>query len=74
MASNLKFNSCCYTDVTAQKIQFITLYWGYCVRFVGFAAVTIKNAVFLDVTPYGSCRNQRFRGTYRFHHKGDKNR
>jgi hypothetical protein len=27
-----------------------------------------------DVTPYSCCKNQRFRGTYRLHHQGDKNR
>jgi hypothetical protein len=34
----------------------------------------MKNAVFLDVTPYGYCNNRRFGGTYRLHHQGDKNR
>jgi hypothetical protein len=33
-----------------------------------------KNAVFWDVTPCGSCKNQRYVGTYRLHHQGDKNR
>jgi hypothetical protein len=28
------------------------------VRFEVFTAVTMKNDVFWDVTPYGSCRNQ----------------
>jgi hypothetical protein len=41
----------------------------YCyVRFEVYTAVTMKNAVFLDVTPCGSCKNQRFGGTYRLHH------
>jgi hypothetical protein len=44
------------------------------VRFEGFTAVTMKNGVFWDVTPCGSCKNQRFGGTYRLHHQGDKNR
>jgi hypothetical protein len=26
-------------------------------------AVTMKNVVFWDVTPYGSCKNRRFGGT-----------
>jgi hypothetical protein len=30
----------------------------------------MKNAVFWDVTLCGSCKNQRFGGTYRFHHQG----
>jgi hypothetical protein len=32
-----------------------------------FTAVTMKNGVFFDVTPCGSCKNRRFSGTYRFH-------
>jgi hypothetical protein len=31
-------------------------------RFKIFMAVTIKNAVFWDVMPCGSCKNQRFGG------------
>jgi hypothetical protein len=30
------------------------------VRFEVFMAVTMKNAVFLDVIPCGSCKNRRF--------------
>jgi hypothetical protein len=33
------------------------------VRFEVFTAVTMKNGVFWDVTPYGSCKNRRFEGT-----------
>jgi hypothetical protein len=33
----------------------------------------IKNGVFWDVTPCGSCKNRRFGGTSRLH-QGDKNR
>jgi hypothetical protein len=33
-------------------------------------AVTMKNVVFWDVTLCGSSKNQRCRGTYRFHHQG----
>jgi hypothetical protein len=36
-------------------------------------AVTMKNAVFWDVTPCGSCKNKRIGGTFRLHHQGDKN-
>jgi hypothetical protein len=36
--------------------------------------VTMKNAVFSDVTPCRSCKNERFRGLYRRHHQGDENR
>jgi hypothetical protein len=31
----------------------------------GFTAVTMKNTVFWDVTPCGSCKNRRFGGSYR---------
>jgi hypothetical protein len=32
------------------------------VRFEVFTAVTMKNAVFWDVMPFGSCKNRRFVG------------
>jgi hypothetical protein len=32
----------------------------------------MKNAVFWDVTPCGSCKNSRFEGTYHPHHQGEK--
>jgi hypothetical protein len=32
--------------------------------------VTMKNAVFWDVTPCDSCKNRRFGGTYRLHLQG----
>jgi hypothetical protein len=35
------------------------------VKFKGFKAVTMKNAVFWDVAPCGSCVNRRFGGMYR---------
>jgi hypothetical protein len=34
----------------------------------------VKNGVFWDVRPCGSCKIRRFGGTYRLHHQGDKNR
>jgi hypothetical protein len=43
------------------------------VRYEVLTAVTMKNGVFWDVTPRGSCRNRRFGGTYRLLHQGDKN-
>jgi hypothetical protein len=33
------------------------------VRFEVFTVVTMKNGVFWDVTPCGSCKNRRFGGT-----------
>jgi hypothetical protein len=44
------------------------------VRFEIFTEVSMKNAVFWNVTPYGSSKNRRFGGPYRHHHEGDKNR
>jgi hypothetical protein len=35
----------------------------FSVRFEVFTAVTMKNGVFWDVTPCGSCKNRRFGGT-----------
>jgi hypothetical protein len=32
----------------------------------------MKNAVFLDVTPCGSCKKRRFGGPYHPHHQGEK--
>jgi hypothetical protein len=42
------------------------------VRFEVFTAVTMKNGVFWDVTPCGSCKNRRFGGTWRLVHQGDR--
>jgi hypothetical protein len=42
------------------------------VRFEVFTAVTMKNAVFLDVVRCSSCVNERFGGTYRLHLQGRK--
>jgi hypothetical protein len=33
------------------------------VRFEVFTAVTMRNVVFWDITPCGSCKNRRFGGT-----------
>jgi hypothetical protein len=41
----------------------------YYVRFLLFTAVTMKNAVFWDVAPCGSCKNRRFGGTWRLLHQ-----
>jgi dolichyl-phosphate-mannose--protein O-mannosyl transferase len=37
-------------------------------------SVNSNNTVFWDVMQFGSYKNRRFRGTYRQHHHGDKNR
>jgi hypothetical protein len=36
--------------------------------------LVVKNGVFWDVTPCGSCNKRRFGGNLRLLHKGDKNR
>jgi hypothetical protein len=43
----------------------VELWWKHVqyVRFEVFTAVTMKNGVFWDVTPCGSCMNRRFGGT-----------
>jgi hypothetical protein len=43
------------------------------VRFEVYAAVTMKNAVFWDVTPCSYCKNRRFGGRFCLHHQDDKN-
>jgi hypothetical protein len=45
---------------------------GKFVRSEVLTAVTIKNAVFWDVTPYDSCKNRRFGVAYSIHHQGGK--
>jgi hypothetical protein len=38
-----------------------------------FHAVTMRSAVFWDVTLCGSCKNRDFGGTYHLYHQGEKN-
>jgi hypothetical protein len=45
-----------------RKVYFLTETETY-VRFEVFTAVTMKNGVFWDVIPCGSCKNRRFGGT-----------
>jgi hypothetical protein len=64
---------CCVfrvTDLGSVQINSLRLLWGCAtwdqsrnVRFEVFTAVTMKNGVFWDVTPCGSCKNRRFGGT-----------
>jgi hypothetical protein len=42
-----------------------------CKIFAVFAAVTTKNAIFLDVGLSCFCKERRFVGTYRLHRQGD---
>jgi hypothetical protein len=56
------------------KFLCLILYIAEFIRFEAFTAATMKNGVFWDVTPCGSCKNRRFGRTYRLLHQGDKNR
>jgi hypothetical protein len=42
--------------------------------YIRLSVRTVKNVVFWDVMPCGSCKNKHFGGTYRLLHHGDKNR
>jgi hypothetical protein len=61
----------CYWLILCPRNPTNTLYK---VRFEVFTAVIMKNCVFWDVTPCGSCKNRRLGGTWRLLHQGDKNR
>jgi hypothetical protein len=43
-----------------------------CVTFEVYTALIMKNAVFWDVTLYGSCKNRRFGGTYYLDNQSEK--
>jgi hypothetical protein len=70
------FMSLCMILFVALETQevFEENYLYHYVRFEVFTAVTMKNGVFWDVTPCGSCKNRRFGGRSRLLHQGDKNR
>jgi recombination DNA repair RAD52 pathway protein len=56
-------------DVQALRVDYgnrneqLVTHTSVVVRLEVFTAVTMKNGVFWDVTPYGSCKNRRFGGT-----------
>jgi hypothetical protein len=52
-----------YSVKTEIQGIYIYIYIYIYVSFEVFTAVTMKNGVFWDVTPCGSCKNWRFRGT-----------
>jgi hypothetical protein len=54
------------TLLVVQKPRNAAATTAFYVRFEFFTAVTMKNCVFWDVTPCGSCTKRRFGGTY--HH------
>jgi hypothetical protein len=46
---------------------------GFCnLRFEVFRVLTMKDAIFWDGRPCGSCKNRRSGGIYSLHHQGDK--
>jgi hypothetical protein len=67
------------TECTVRKMRHTVVLVRLCtnltenVRFEVSTAVTMKNAVFWDVTPCGSCKNLRFGVMYRLRYQGDKN-
>jgi hypothetical protein len=63
--SNLAYNTHYTNSPHIQKAQYV--------RFEVFTALTMKNVVFWNVTPCGSCKNRRIGGTERLLHQGDKN-
>jgi hypothetical protein len=50
-------------DLLAAKLLYIRANKMITVRFKVFTAVTMKNCVFWDITPCGSCKNRCFGGT-----------
>jgi hypothetical protein len=50
-------------DLMISEHCIVPSFRGLWVRFEVFTAVTLKNDVFWDVTPCGSCKNRRFGGT-----------
>jgi hypothetical protein len=57
---------------TTKQLHFIPVILS--VIFEVFTEATMKNAVFWDITPCGSCKNRRFGWTLSLLHQGDKNR
>jgi hypothetical protein len=54
----------CQDDFWARHDHYLqTNFTVFEARFEVFMAVTMKNAVFWDVTPCGSCKNRHFGGT-----------
>jgi hypothetical protein len=48
------------------------IFWWHEVATLELTLRTLKNAVFWDVMPCGSCESQFFGGTCRLHHQGEK--
>jgi hypothetical protein len=78
--SGILHSHCCenlksYKKVCVHIYSSICLHGMVCnsVRFEIFTAMIMKNSVFWDVTPCGSCKNRCFGGTHHLRHQGDKN-
>jgi hypothetical protein len=57
------------------KFKYVTISNVYKIIFMGFevlSVMTMKNAVFWDVAPCGSCKKRPFGGTCRLHLQGKK--
>jgi hypothetical protein len=66
-------NSNASTRFHEKRFQVIIMCCDYVhVRFGAFTLVTMKNAVFWDVTPCDSCKNRCFGRAYYLHHQGGK--
>jgi hypothetical protein len=76
------WNSTCaiyHGTIKASKMNYVKWQHLHCtilisVKFEVFMGVTMKNGVFWDIMPCGSCKNRRFGGTQRLLHWCDKNR
>jgi hypothetical protein len=56
----------------SRDIDSICIIARFFLRFELSTAVTVKNVVFWNIAPCGSCKNQRFIGMYRLQHQGGK--
>jgi hypothetical protein len=60
----------CLKDSQSDRVRNLPYEPESVVRFEVFTAVTMKNGVFWDVTPCGSCKNRRFGGNKRHPDEG----
>jgi hypothetical protein len=63
---NSKLGIKCYSNLCSLVCRIF-------VRSEVFMAVTMKNAIFWDVAPCGTCKNRRFRRMYCLHLQGEMN-
>jgi hypothetical protein len=60
-------------EVAAVLVYAVFFLQCFCFNFTAGLIFIMKNGVFWEVTPCGSCKNRRFGGTWRLLHQGDKN-